>query len=231
MRTKLATILTLACALGATAFAADREVKVEDRIDASAELMSAMMHAGDKGVPQDLLNKARCVVLIPGMKKAGFIVGASYGKGFAVCRHARGVGWTAPAAMVMEGGSFGFQIGASDTDVLLLVMNDGGMRHLTESKVTLGGDASVAAGPLGRTAAAQTDATLQAEMLSYSRTHGIFAGISLAGASLRPDNDDNHTLYGRNITTREILTGEIKAPAVAAKLVHSLDRDSMARDR
>jgi lipid-binding SYLF domain-containing protein len=230
MRTTLATILTVACALGTSAFAADREVKLEDRIDASAELMTAMMHADDKGVPQDLLDKARCVVLIPGMKKAGFIVGASYGKGFAVCRN-QGAGWRAPAAMVMEGGSFGFQIGASDTDVLLLVMNDGGMKHLQESKVTLGGDASVAAGPLGRTAAAQTDATMQAEMLSYSRTHGLFAGISLAGASLRADNDDNKTLYGRNITTREILTGKIKAPPVAAKLVHSLDRDSMTRNR
>jgi SH3 domain-containing YSC84-like protein 1 len=231
MRTTLATILTVACALGTGAFAADREVKIEDRVDASAELMAAMMHADDKGVPQDLLDKARCVVLIPGMKKAGFIVGASYGKGFAVCRRPGGRGWTAPAGMVMEGGSFGFQIGASDTDVLLLVMNDGGMRHLTASKVTLGGDASVAAGPLGRTAAAQTDASMQAEMLSYSRTRGIFAGISLAGASLRPDNDDNHTMYGRDITTREILTGELKAPPIAAKLVHSLDRDSMTRNR
>jgi lipid-binding SYLF domain-containing protein len=192
--------------------------------------MAAMMHADDKGVPQDLLDKARCVVLIPGMKKAGFIVGAAYGKGFAVCRR-QGGGWRAPAAMVMEGGSFGFQIGASDTDVLLLVMNDGGMKHLQESKVTLGGDASVAAGPLGRTAAAQTDATMQAEMLSYSRTHGLFAGISLAGASLRADNDDNKVLYGRNVTTREILTGEMKTPAVAAKLVHALDRDSLTRNR
>jgi lipid-binding SYLF domain-containing protein len=230
MRTTLATILTVACALGTSAFAADREAKLEDRIDASADLMSAMMHADDKGVPQDLLDKAHCVVLIPGMKKAGFIVGAQYGKGFAVCRRP-GAGWTAPAAMQMEGGSFGFQIGASDTDVLLLVMNDGGMKHLTESKFTLGGDASVAAGPLGRTASAETDATLQAEILSYSRSRGVFAGISLAGASLRPDGDDNRALYGHDITPREILRGEVKAPAVAARLVHSLDRDSMTRSR
>ena len=175
----------MACALSTSAFAADREVKTDDDCGVRRP-MSAMMHADDKGVPQDLLNKARCVVVIPGMKKAGFIIGAQYGRGSAVCRRGGGAGWTAPAAMQMEGGSFGFQIGVSDTDVLLLVMNDRGMHHLVESKFTLGGDASVAAGPVGRTAAAETDATMQAEILSYSRTHGIFAGISLAGASLRP---------------------------------------------
>jgi lipid-binding SYLF domain-containing protein len=220
----------MACALSTSAFAADREVKTDDRLQASADVLSAMMHADDKGVPQDLLNKARCVVVIPGMKKAGFIIGAQYGRGFAVCRRG-GAGWTAPAAMQMEGGSFGFQIGVSDTDVLLLVMNDRGMHHLVESKFTLGGDAAVAAGPLGRTAAAETDATMQAEILSYSRTHGIFAGISLAGASLRPDKDDNRALYGHEITTHEILEGDVKTPPAAERLIHALDRDSMSRNR
>jgi len=230
MRTTLTAILTMACALSTSAFAADREVKTDDRLQASADVLAAMMHADDKGVPQDLLNKARCVVVIPGMKKAGFIIGAQYGRGFAVCRRG-GAGWTAPAAMQMEGGSFGFQIGVSDTDVLLLVMNDRGMHHLVESKFTLGGDAAVAAGPLGRTAAAETDATMQAEILSYSRTHGIFAGISLAGASLRPDKDDNRALYGHEITTHEILEGDVKTPAAADRLIHALDRDSMSRNR
>ncbi len=231
MRTTLTAILTMACALSTSAFAADREVKTDDRLQASADVLAAMMHADDKGVPQDLLNKARCVVVIPGMKKAGFIIGAQYGRGFAVCRRGGGAGWTAPAAMQMEGGSFGFQIGVSDTDVLLLVMNDRGMHHLVESKFTLGGDASVAAGPLGRTAAAETDATMQAEILSYSRTHGIFAGISLAGASLRPDKDDNRALYGHDITTHEILMGDVKTPPAAERLIHALDRDSMSRNR
>jgi lipid-binding SYLF domain-containing protein len=221
----------MACALGTSAFAADRDAKTDDRLAASADLMTAMMHADDKGVPQDLLDKARCVVVIPGMKKAGFIIGAQYGRGFAVCRRSGGAGWTAPAAMQMEGGSFGFQVGVSDTDVLLLVMNDRGMHHLVESKFTLGGDAAVAAGPLGRTATAETDATLQAEILSYSRTHGIFAGISLAGASLRPDKDDNRALYGHEITTKEILMGDVKTPAAGDRLVHALDRDSMSRNR
>src|ERR1017187_253449 len=136
------TLIAMLAIAGTVAFAADREVKVDDRLDASAETLTDMMRAADKGIPQELLDKAHCVVVVPGMKKAGFIFGAEYGRGFAVCR--RKGGWSAPAAMRMEGGSFGFQIGASDTDVILLVMNDGGMRHLLSDKFTLGGDASVA---------------------------------------------------------------------------------------
>ena len=159
------------------------------------------------------------------MKKAGFIFGAEFGRGFAVCRKRAG-GWSAPAAMRAEGGSFGFQIGASDTDVVLLVMNEGGMKHLLSDKFTLGGDAAVAAGPIGREARAQTDAMMHAEMLSYSRSHGLFAGISLAGATLRPDGNTNRELYGHETTNREILTGDFKTPAVAAKFEHALNRDS-----
>jgi SH3 domain-containing YSC84-like protein 1 len=139
-----------------------------------------MMKASDKGIPQDLLDKAHCVVVIPGMKKAGFIFGAKYGLGFAACRRG-GSGWSAPAAMRVEGGGVGFQIGASETDVVLLVMNDGGMKHLLSDKFTIGGEATAAAGPVGRDACAQTDAVMQAEMLSYSRARGLFAGISLEG--------------------------------------------------
>src|SRR5271167_2597309 len=200
MRKTLVTILATAGFMTTAAFAADREVKVDDRLDASADALTDMMRADDKGIPQDLLDKAHCVVIVPGMKKAGFIFGAKYGRGFATCRRAGGSGWSAPAAMQVEGGSFGFQIGASETDVALLVMNDGGMKHLLSDKFTLGGEATVAAGPLGRDAAAQTDAEMHAEMLSYSRTRGLFAGISLEGATLAPDPETNRELYRREAT-------------------------------
>jgi lipid-binding SYLF domain-containing protein len=165
------------------------------------------------------------------MKKAGFIIGAKYGRGFAACRKPGGVGWSAPAAMRVEGGSVGFQIGGSDTDVVLLVMNDHGMRHLLADKFTLGGEATAAAGPVGRDASAQTDAVMRAEMLSYSRSSGVFAGISLEGATLRPDEDTDRDLYGRNVTNREILTGNLTTPPMAGKLVHALNRESVAPTR
>jgi lipid-binding SYLF domain-containing protein len=230
MRKTLAVCLVIAGSLStAVVFAADRETKVDERLDASADTLTDMMHASDKGIPHDLLDKARCVVVVPGMKKAGFIFGAKYGRGFAVCRREGGSGWSAPAAMQVEGGSFGFQIGASETDVVVLVMNEGGMKHLLADKFTLGGDATVAAGPLGRDLSAQTDAMMNAEMLSYSRSRGLFAGISLEGASLAPDPDTNRELYGHDSTNREILTGKLKAPAVATKFERALHRDSASR--
>jgi SH3 domain-containing YSC84-like protein 1 len=222
--------LAIAGSMSTAAFAADREIKVDERLDASADTLTDMMRAADNGIPQDLIDKAHCVVVIPGMKKAGFIFGAQYGRGFAVCRRPDGVGWSAPAAMRSEGGSFGFQIGLSDTDVVLLIMNDGGMKHLLSDKFTLGGDASIAAGPIGRTATAETDAELQAEVLSYSRSHGLFVGISLTGATLRPDGDSNHELYGHDSTNREILTGDFKTPEVARKFEHALLRESAQRN-
>jgi len=230
MRKTLVTILAIAGTMSSSAFAADREIKVDDRLDASAETLTDMMHAADKGIPQDLLDKSHCVVVIPGMKKAGFIFGAKYGRGFAVCRRQGGSGWSAPAAMRVEGGSVGFQIGASETDIVLLVMNDGGMKHLLSDKFTIGGEATAAAGPLGRDATAQTDAMLHAEMLSYSRARGLFAGISLEGATLRPDGDTNRELYGHDSTNREILTGDFKTPAAAAKFEHALHRESAQRN-
>ena len=231
MRKTLVTILAIAGTLGTAAFAADREIKVEDRLDASAETLNDMMQASDRGIPHDLLDKARCVVVVPGMKKAGFIFGAKFGRGFSVCRRAGGSGWSAPAAMQVEGGSVGFQIGASETDVVLLVMNEGGMRHLLSDKFTIGGEATAAAGPFGRDAAAQTDAMMNAEMLSYSRSRGLFAGISLEGATLRPDEETNRELYGHNATNHEILTGDFKAPVMAGKFERALNRDSSRRDR
>src|ERR1700726_4808025 len=188
-------VLAIAGSVSMAAFAADREIKVDDRLDASADTLTDMMRASDKGIPHDLLDKAHCVVVVPGMKKAGFIFGPKYGRGFAVCRRPGGVGWSAPAAMRVEGGSVGFQIGGSEQDVILLVMNEGGMKHLLSDKFTLGGEATAAAGPVGRDAEAQTDALMRAEILSYSRSRGLFAGLSLQGASLRPDRDTDHELY------------------------------------
>jgi lipid-binding SYLF domain-containing protein len=230
MRKTLVAILAVAGSMS-TGFAADRAIKVDDRLEASADTLNDMMRAADRGIPQDLIDKARCVVVIPGMKKAGFIFGAEEGRGFAACRKEGGSGWSAPAAMRTEGGSFGFQIGASETDVVLLVMNQGGMRHLLSDKFTLGGDASIAAGPIGRETTAQTDVMMNAEMLSYSRSRGLFAGISLQGATLRPDGETNRELYGRDATNHEILTGDFKAPEGARKFEHALRRESPERNR
>src|ERR1039458_5538824 len=191
MHKTLLAFLAIAGSMSPAAFAADRAIKVNDRLDASADALTDMMRAFDKGIPQDLLDKARCIVVVPGMKKVGFIFGADYGRGFEVCRRSAGAGWSAPAAMRSEGGSVGFQIGASETDVVLLVMNDGGMRHLLADKFTIGGDASAAAGPVGRDASARTDGMMNAEILSYSRSQGLFAGIALDGATLRPDAPTN----------------------------------------
>ena len=226
MRKSIVTMLAITGFMSAAAFGAEREAKVDDRLDASAETLTDMMMASDHGIPQDLLDKSRCIIVVPAMKKAGFIIGAKYGRGFAVCRREGGMGWTAPAGMRVEGGSVGFQIGASDTDIVLLVMNEGGMRRLESDKFTLGGEATAAAGPVGRDVAAQTDALMKAEMLSYSRSRGLFAGISLEGATLRPDEDTNKELYGHNTTNREILNGDFKTPAAASKFERALNRES-----
>src|ERR1700674_4517553 len=223
-------VLAIAGSFSTAAFAADREIKVDDRLNASADTLTDMMRAADKGIPQDLIDKAHCVIVVPGMKKAGFIFGAKYGRGFAACRRSGGSGWSAPAAMRVEGGSVGVQIGASETDVVLLVTNDGGMQRLLSDKFTIGGDATAAAGPIGRDASAQTDAMMKAEMLSYSRSRGLFAGISLEGATLRPDEETNRELYGRDATNREILTGDFKTPAVAGRFEHALNRDERWRN-
>lgn len=220
--------LAVSAVLAPAVFAA---TEADKRLDAAADLMMDMMHASDKGVPQDLLNRSECVVLVPGLKKAGFIVGAKYGRGFAICRHASGTGWTAPAAIRIEGGSVGFQIGASEQDVLLLVMNLTGMKRLLGDKFTIGADATAALGPIGRNATAQTDAVMRAEMLSYSRSRGLFAGIALDGATLRPDSDANEEMYGKKIENRTILTTPIAAPPAAAKLETLLNRNSARRTK
>lgn len=226
MRSTLLTILAVGAAIIPLATAAEKESKVADRLDASADVLSDMMKASDKGIPQDLINKAQCVVIVPNMKNAGFIFGAQYGRGFAMCRRAGGVGWSAPAAIRVEGGSFGLQIGGSEKDLVMLVMNGDGMKHLLSDKFTLGGDASAAAGPVGRDATAQTDAELHAEILSYSRSRGIFGGLTLNGSTLRPDSPSDHDLYGHDVTNREILTGDVRPPAIADRLEHAINRDS-----
>jgi lipid-binding SYLF domain-containing protein len=221
----LLTFLAIA-AISPLAMAAEKESSVVDRIDAASDVLSDMMKASDKGIPQDLMDKSQCVVIVPNLKKAGFIVGAKYGRGFATCRRASGAGWTAPAPIRVEGGSFGLQIGGTEQDIVLLVMNQTGMKHLLSDKFTLGADASAAAGPVGRAASAETDAAMHAEMLSYSRSRGIFGGLTLEGATLRPDEDATKELYGGGVSNREILSGNVKTPPAASKLETLLNRNS-----
>jgi len=198
-----------------------------ERLQAAADSLKEVMDIPDKSIPQDLLQRAQCIVIVPGLKKGAFIVGAKYGKGFVSCRRSGGVGWSAPGAIRVEGGSFGFQIGGSETDVFMLVMNKKGMDRLLSTKFTLGGDASVAAGPVGRSTQAETDAALTAEILTWSRQRGLFAGISLSGATLREDSDWNRDLYGKKITNREIIMkGAVKAPKAAEGLMTELNRYS-----
>jgi SH3 domain-containing YSC84-like protein 1 len=194
----------------------------QKRVVASAEVLSEILHAKDRGVPEDLLRKAQCVGIVPSLKRAGFIVGAKYGKGEVVCRTANG--WSAPSTIRIEGGSFGFQIGAGETDLVFIVMNQHGVRDLMKDKFTLGGDATAMAGPVGRSGEAQTDALMRAEILGYSRSHGIFAGVALEGSTLRPDHGDNRELYGRDVTQREILTGRVRRPAIAGAIYAELNR-------
>ena len=198
------------------------------RLKASDDVMKAIMATPDNAIPNELLQSSQCIVIVPGMKKGAFIVGANYGKGFMMCRLPSGTGWSAPAAIMVEGGSFGFQIRGSETDAVMLVMNKGGVEKLLSSKFTLGGDASVAAGPVGRTSSANTDAQMHAEILSYSRARGLFAGVSLDGATLRPDNDTNAELYGSKLTNREIVTGtKTRKSTAGAKLTAEMNKYSV----
>src|SRR6202023_364151 len=197
------------------------------RMQAAADVFVEVMRTPDKAIPQDLLNKSQCIIIVPGLKKGAFIVGAKYGKGFVSCRKKDSAGWSAPGSIRVEGGSFGFQIGGSETDVFMLVMNQKGMDRLLSTKFTLGGDATVAAGPVGRSTQAETDAALTAEILNWARQRGLFAGISLSGATLREDSDWNRDLYGKKITNREIIMkGAVEAPKAAEGLMTELNRYS-----
>jgi SH3 domain-containing YSC84-like protein 1 len=217
MRTKLFCLFAVA---STTIFATDEKAAATTRLTQSAEIVKEIAGASDKGIPKDLFRKAVCAVVVPNVKKGGFIVGAKYGRGFASCR-VRGA-WSAPSGVKIEGGSFGLLIGGAETDVILLVRNESGMKHLLASKFTLGGDATAAAGPMGRDAAAQTDATMKAEILSWSRARGIYAGVSLDGSTLRPDADTNQALYGPGAQPPAILTGRTHTPAAAHALLSEL---------
>jgi lipid-binding SYLF domain-containing protein len=187
------------------------------RIKDAAAVLTEMAGSFDAGIPKDLFTKAECVVIVPGVKKGAFGFGGQYGRGYMSCR--RDGGWSAPSGMRIEGGSVGFQIGGSSTDVILLVMNDRGVDKLLGNKFTVGADAAVAAGPIGRQASAATDITMRAEILAWSRSRGVFAGVSLQGSTLRADGDENKQLYGKDLTAREIVTSDRKAPAEAAPLM------------
>src|SRR5580704_15361630 len=218
---------TLAIALGcAPLIAKDDKTKNADRLDDAASLFSEIMGAPDKSIPQDLLNKSQCIVLVPGLKKGAFGFGGKFGRGFAPCRAAGGEGWGPPAAIRIEGGSFGLQIGFSSSDVILLVMNERGMKKLTASKFTICAEATAAAGPVGRDASAQTDALITAEILSWSRSKGLFAGVSLDGATLRNDIDENEHMYGQRWDNKQILNSGVQPPAGAAKLIAALNKYS-----
>lgn len=197
-----------------------------DRLAAAAQAFKEVMGIPDKAIPQGLVNKAQCFVIVPQLKEGAFVFGGKYGKGFVTCRKEGGVGWSAPGSIRIEGGSFGFQIGGQETDVFMLVMNKAGMNHLLSSKFTLGADAQATAGPVGRSTQAETDAFLTAEILTWSRTKGLFGGIALSGATLRPDADWNKELYGKELTNREIVTGNVAPPAAAATLLEELNKYS-----
>jgi lipid-binding SYLF domain-containing protein len=206
------------------AFAADQE-KDTNRLENSGTVLKEILDVPDD-IPQDLLDKADCVVVFPSVLKAAFIVGGSYGRGAMSCRKGQNFSgsWGAPTMMALEGGSFGFQIGGEATDFVLLVMNERGASGILTSKVKLGADASVAAGPVGRTASAETDATLRADILSYSRARGAFAGIALEGSTIRPDNGANKEIYGREVAARDIvLSGHVAIPPAAKRMVSTLD--------
>lgn len=200
------------------------------RLAEAAAVLSEIMATPDRGIPQDMLANAHCVIIVPGLKTGAFLVGGKYGKGYVSCRNKGRAGWSAPGTVRIEGGSVGFQIGGSTTDLIMLVMNERGAAKLLSSKFTIGAEGSVAAGPVGRTATAQTDAQMKAEILSWSRSQGLFAGVALEGATLRQDLDDNATLYGRKLENKQIVTTSVRAPKSAAKLLALLNKHS-ARER
>ena len=203
---------------------ADPGEKEKDRIKESENVLKDILNAPDKGVPMSVLDGTKCIITIPSVKKGAFIVGASYGRGVMTCRTGEDFKgpWSAPIMMATESGSVGFQIGGEGTDFVILVLNDDGVRTLMRSKVKLGADASIAGGPVGRTAEASTTGSMKAQMLSYSRARGVFAGASLSGASLRVDNDANKSLYGEKVTAEQILKGDVTMPEVAKPLIETV---------
>jgi SH3 domain-containing YSC84-like protein 1 len=226
---KMMWLFAIVC-LCAMSFAADdqpvKDSKATDRVQAAAEVLDDIQNTPDKGIPQQVLGSAECVAVVPSMLKGGFIFGAKYGRGLASCRTSKG--WSAPAFFMVEGGSFGFQIGGQAVDLIMLIMNDNGMKSLLSSKFELGADASVAAGPVGRLAEGDTDWKMRAEVLTYSRARGIFAGVTLNGAVVKQDKDSTREFYGHMVTFPASLKGEIDAPATASPFLTTLSKWAQA---
>src|SRR5258707_10870996 len=216
-------LLTLIAALSSFLFAADesgKDTKAAERAQAAAAVLNEIQGAPDKGIPEEVLGSAECVAVVPSMLKGGFIVGGKYGRGLASCRTAKG--WSAPAFFVVTGGSVGFQIGGQAVDLVMLIMNKDGMKHLLSSQFALGADASVAAGPVGRHAEGNTDWKMRAEVLTYSRARGVFAGVSLNGAVIKQDKDSTRELYGHMLSFPASLQGDVDPPAGANPFLTSL---------
>jgi lipid-binding SYLF domain-containing protein len=223
---KLPTLVIILLCTALSGFAQDKE---DDRLKNSYTVLKEILATPDQGIPHDLLNKAVCVIIYPSVLKAAFIVGGSYGRGVITCRTGEGHHgpWSAPAMFALEGGSFGLQIGGQATDFVLLVMNDSGANSVLSSKVKLGADVSAAAGPVGRDASAETDIVMKAEILSYSRARGAFAGVSLEGSTMRSDDGANKALYGKELRAKQIVQGgHVKIPAAGLSLIHLLDKVS-----
>lgn len=220
MRLSIATTIATTLALASLAAAP------VSRLEETASVFAEIMATPDKGIPQDLLEHAHCIVIVPDLKTAAFGVGGKYGKGFLSCRKGDKSGWSAPASVRIEGGSIGFQIGGSSTDLVMLVMSEKGADKLLESKFTLGAEGSVAAGPVGRTATAQTDVQMHADILSWSRSRGLFAGLALEGATLRQDLDDNAEVYGQKLENRDIVRGNRAIPKTGGRLIDLLNKYS-----
>jgi lipid-binding SYLF domain-containing protein len=217
---KLVLLCLVAC-LCAVAIADDeKETKASDRVQAAADVLNEIESAPDSGIPEEILGKAECVAVVPSMLKGGFIVGAKYGRGLASCRTPKG--WSTPAFFTVTGGSVGFQIGGQAVDLVMLIMNENGMQHLLSSKFALGADASVAAGPVGRHAEGNTDWKMRAEVLTYSRARGVFAGVTLNGAVVKQDKDSTREFYGHMMTFKSALTGAVDPPAAANPFLTTL---------
>ena len=215
----LAGLLSLLTCFGSMAWASAKEDSVE-RLQKSADVLKEIMAAPDKGIPEEVLDDAKCIVVVPHLIKAGFIVGGKHGRGVASCRTASG--WSAPAFISVGGGSWGLQIGAEGVDLVMLVMNDKGLQHLLSSKFQLSGEGSAAAGPVGRHASAGTDWKMNAELLTYSRSKGAFAGLTLEGAVIEQDSDSTEAIYGKDIGFRKVLTGNVTPPAPAAPFMSAV---------
>ena len=216
-------LLTLIVCFGSLAWAVDDEVKASkasDRVQAAADVLNQIQSAPDSGIPQEVLSRAECVAVVPSMLKGGFIVAGKYGRGLASCRDPKG--WSAPAFFTIAGGSFGFQIGGQAVDLVMLIMNNDGMQRLLSSKVSLGADASVAAGPVGRHAEGNTDWKMRAQVLTYSRARGVFAGVSLNGAVMNQDKDSTREFYGHMVTFKALLMGEVEPPPAANSFLTTL---------